>query len=143
MSLNESNVRTWLKKAWVTNLQWIEPGHGASVGLPDVLLPLPDYQLPLELKFWQRTRKGIRCDIRPSQRRYHIMAHRNGYRTAFLVGMVLDAQLTLHAFPGLACPLEAYPQKLKLWRVASSADPLEASKQKLIALLENDRFWEI
>jgi hypothetical protein len=135
--MNESDIRHWLREAFGEGLQWVEAARGGTVGQPDVLMPTKFGKLPVELKFWSRTRKGIRAEIRPTQRRFHILEARAGRRTAFIVGLQANEKdLSLFAFPGHRAPLEPYG---KLWL---SALPWWATRMEILEVIEEPKFWE-
>jgi len=96
----ENNLRQWLRSVWKKSgigLQWIEPAKGSSVGFPDVLIPVCGKLIPLELKACKRdmkdnlilndTNKGyaFHCDVRPSQKRFHLLAQNERIFSGFLV----------------------------------------------------------
>jgi len=98
----ESELRAWLKSVWNKKglgLQWIEPAKGSSVGFPDVLIPFAGKLIPLELKACKRdartndnfimndTKEGysFSCDVRPAQKRFHLLAQSENLLSGFLV----------------------------------------------------------
>lgn len=88
----ELRLRHWLKDVCGDDCEWVEPGRGISVGIGDAWIKLPrDGKLSVELKIWQQTQKGLRCDMRPSQIRYHYMSwHRGLAKTAILFALEKD-----------------------------------------------------
>lgn len=141
MAFNEDSVRAWLRRVWGPGLQWVEAGCGGSVGLPDVNMPVGDgIYLPCELKAWWFTSKGLRCEIRPAQIRYHTMLARDGGRSAFLIGIVNDRDFDIYAFPGGACPVTKYAPKLKIWKVGYDE---RLARDRLLGLIRSYSFWEI
>jgi hypothetical protein len=137
--MRESDLRSWLREVWGEGLQWVEAARGGTTGQPDVLLPLKFGRLPVELKVWGVTRKGIRAEIRPAQRRYHILEARAGRRTAFLVAVDYpdDETAELFVFPGSLMPVEPYG------RLRMDGLPWDITKGELIRELERESFWRI
>src|SRR6185369_3295811 len=99
----EANLRKWLKSVWGPGLQWVEPGHGGSIGMGDCLLPVDCSMFPLELKVWQRSERTgkLRMRMRPSQIRFHHMSNIGGIKTGIMV--LVDAS-DIYFIPGYACP---------------------------------------
>ena len=84
---NESDLRTWLTEnvSPKVSIQWVEPGrYGSTIGAADAHLSCGTLAVSLELKIWETTRRGIKCVMRPIQRRWHHMSMRSGKRTAIL-----------------------------------------------------------
>ena len=93
----ENNLRQWLRSVWKKSgigLQWIEPAKGSSVGFPDVLVPIDGMFAPLELKSCKKDnlilndtkeRYSFHCDVRPSQKRFHLLAQNENIFSGFLV----------------------------------------------------------
>lgn len=80
----ESDLRLMMKGLLGNSLEWFEPGRGIGSGHPDCHVLLPDKRrMPVELKLWLMKTKGLECDMRPAQIRYHYMnAHRKKDPTA-------------------------------------------------------------
>ena len=115
----EGDLRDWVRRAWPgdSDLVWVEAGRGGTVGLPDVNLPIAmrrgsvhnPARLPVELKHWEQTRYGVRAEMRPAQRRYHIMEARAGRRSAILASVTRsDGDFDTVLIPNHLCPLEPY-----------------------------------
>lgn len=94
----ENNLRQWLRSVWKKSgigLQWIEPAKGSSVGFPDVLIPIAGMFAPLELKVCNKENNTndyleekpflFSCDVRPSQKRFHLLAQNERIFSGFLV----------------------------------------------------------
>ena len=84
---NETDLRHWLRDniGPKISIQWIEPSkYGSSIGQPDCTISYGTTKISLELKVWDLTRNGIRCKMRPVQRRWHHVNNRNGTLTAVL-----------------------------------------------------------
>lgn len=70
------------------NVQWVEPGRfGSTMGAADCILKLGVMSISLELKIWEVTRNGIRCEMRPVQRQWHHNTMKNGGRCAVLFNL--------------------------------------------------------
>lgn len=77
--MEELQLRHWLFEnlSRAVDIQWVEPGrYGSTVGAPDCNVKKDGRTVSLELKVWKRTRKGIKCEMRPVQRRWHHMTMR-------------------------------------------------------------------
>lgn len=143
--MSENDLRSWLKKVWGSGLIWHEPARGGSVGVPDVELPMSFGLLPIELKFWERTVKGLRCEVRPSQRRYHRLAALAGRRTAFLVlsSHPKNNQFEVSAFPGFAVPMIPYPSPpILMTHINFEKASKVFSREQIVMILESKFFWE-
>lgn len=82
--MNEKNLRRLVKKVFKDNVEWVEQARGSTVGMPDCILNFDGHTIPVELKYWKRTRKGLKTVMRPAQIRYHKMAVKKNVRTAIL-----------------------------------------------------------
>jgi hypothetical protein len=136
----ERDLRRWLKKVWGGGLLWTEAARGGTVGLPDVTIPLR-FDLPVELKVWSRTSKGIRCEVRPAQIRYHRKSAAQKRRTAFLIAVDEGDDGPVFAFPGYQVPIEPYPTRLSLFWVGTLKTPPAEARERLVAILEDENFW--
>lgn len=136
MGYAERDVRMKIKRLWGDGLAWVEQSTGGTVGVPDVFIPMPDgYRLPVELKFWEMTVKGLRCEVRPSQIRYHVMEARAKRKTAFIVGHVntnmFPDRLHMLIFNGRDVPRENFPKRMPIFRsVSDKADIINAYLSK-------------
>ena len=89
--VSENHLRKWLANVWKRGdadigLQWIEPAAGSSIGFPDVLCPVWPSLLPVELKVAKRNAfDAFTCDVRPVQKRFHLMMERQNMFAAFLI----------------------------------------------------------
>lgn len=73
--MHEVKLRYWMKELLGDDLSWVEPTRGSIIGRPDALVTMPDKtKLPIELKIWKITKKGLECKMRPAQIRYHYMS---------------------------------------------------------------------
>lgn len=145
----ESDLREWLKKNWLGpkgSLEWVEHGLGGTAGLPDCNL-LCGESYPVELKMAHRMASGgYRVEIRPVQIRYHVLAARNGRKTAFLFGVEKENGMSVYLMPGSYCPLDGkLPTKPNWVRIASSQSiPFRASRKSYQALrdaVDSRMFW--
>ena len=86
--MSEKTLRRWVSEAFPDRVRWVEPTRGSSTGMPDAFVGLrAGWELPLELKLGKdlTLTDSFTMRVRPSQRRYHILAHERGEKTAFLV----------------------------------------------------------
>lgn len=131
---DEKDLRKWLRAELPENqIKWIEPARGSSIGFPDVVISKGTMSWPVELKHWKFSTKGLMCKMRPAQIRYHIMAHRNGQRTAILFACCSG----LFMIPGGRCPRSMYELRLD----GSIADV--RNKFDIYHHLQDEKFWEI
>lgn len=144
----EADLRRWLKAVWGPGLNWVEQASGGTVGFPDVVLNLPSGQLPVELKMWRETKRGIACKVRPAQIRYHRLTAQDGGKSALLVGVdgIDKQQYEIFVLPGWAVPHSTYPGvKFELMAskhlIAWSRDKNPGAKARLIKKLESEDFW--
>lgn len=97
----ENDLRSWLREyvglcEGRIQVKWIEPGpYGSTVGAPDAELSNKQRTVGVELKYLVTTRKGIRWDVRPAQRRYHHMHARKGGRSALVAYIPATHKLLL------------------------------------------------
>lgn len=88
MNINdELDLRHWFKKeiGLQVQIQWVEPAkYGSTVGVPDCYANCGSAKVGIELKIWERTKNGIKCKMRPIQRRWHHMNMKSGGRSAVL-----------------------------------------------------------
>lgn len=146
-NLNEKSVRNWLRFRFAAReLEWVEPTWGSRTGLPDVNLNLIDEKLPLELKCWDETRRGVRHEVRPSQIRYHWLEHRAGRRSAFLV-LVRGKYPRLLAFAGQHASPDPYPSDVSWMHLVCpfqiEADQKQRHRERMLLLwlLKSNDFW--
>jgi hypothetical protein len=93
--VDETNLRQYVRNNVENNIeiQWVEPGkYGSSMGAADCNLKCGQRIVSLELKIWKETRNGIKCEMRPVQRRWHHMTMRRGGRTAVLAHIINSFQ---------------------------------------------------
>lgn len=85
---DEGGLREALREGWrgPGELIWVEAARGGTVGAPDVFVPLGRRRgyLPLELKWWDVMDGKVIFAARPSQKRFHILAHEAKQRSAFM-----------------------------------------------------------
>jgi hypothetical protein len=153
---SEGNVRSWLQE-WISEcqgrlkLEWIEPMmYGSTVGAPDCKISSGMNSVGLELKYLLTTKKGIKWEVRPAQRRYHHMHAKNGGRSALMAYIAATSVLVL--VRGDNIPLRDYakdPQsgchdgKVKMWDLSYFS--LDADRQTIFNLeraLFGELFWE-
>jgi hypothetical protein len=87
---HETELRQWLTDSLSpkTNIQWVEPGrYGSTMGAADCILKQKATSVYLELKVWEEKRRGIKCEMRPIQRRWHRVTYRHNSRCAVLVNL--------------------------------------------------------
>ncbi len=102
----ELRLRHWLKDIVGESLHWIEPAIGSSIGRGDALINLPrNGELDVELKVWSHTKRGLRCDMRPAQIRYHFMTwYKNKGKTA----IVFAIEKEVYVIAGKYVPKDKY-----------------------------------
>jgi hypothetical protein len=82
---SELDLRHWLAEYKKFKIDWVEPGlYGSSMGAPDCKVHYYDWIISLELKIFVQNKYGIKCSVRPSQRRWHYQHMRTGGRSAIL-----------------------------------------------------------
>jgi hypothetical protein len=98
---SEGDLRYWLQE-WISEcdgrlaVEWVEPMiYGSTVGAPDCKISYSQKTIGLELKYLLTTRKGIKWEVRPAQRRYHHMHAKNGGRSALLAYIAATKELVL------------------------------------------------
>jgi hypothetical protein len=97
----ERDLRKWLRDNIENNVtvQWIEPGkYGSTMGAADCNLKCGQSVVSVELKIWKENRNGIKCEMRPIQRRFHHISMKKGARTAVLAhvsGSILYSPRTI------------------------------------------------
>lgn len=148
----ESDLRKWLRAIWGegSSLEWVEHGMGGTPGLPDANLWVYGEQIPTELKMWDETPSGLKVEIRPVQRRYHLLAARDGRRTAFLVGVDRGSTFDVYLAPAQAVAAESYvslsSHRLKRIALGQTAKPCSifpsTTKKKMCELMDSRKFWE-
>lgn len=128
---------------------WVEPNVGSTVGagIPDCKFKLPDgTEVPVELKYWHRTKKGLKCEMRPAQIRYHVMGALKGKRSAILFGLDIvgsAGEFYIYLVPNSKCPQEPYDLKgSHATLVGTSSDWDVANNFKIIEILSDDAFWK-
>lgn len=86
----EQDVRKWLRERVRWNgghLTWLEPGQGASAGVPDALLVRRARVVLVELKFLRAiTAVGLKACLRPAQISWHSAFSGSGGRSVLVVG---------------------------------------------------------
>lgn len=83
----ENELRKWLADTcWpLLDVQWVEPGrYGSTQGAADAIVRDGVMDVALELKIWERKRRGIKCVMRPVQRQWHHKMMRRGNKCAVL-----------------------------------------------------------
>jgi hypothetical protein len=155
---SEGDVREWLQE-WIDEcqgrlkLEWIEPSiYGSTVGTPDCKVSKSGVQwtIGVELKYLLTTKKGIKWEVRPAQRRYHHMHAKSGGRSALMAYIAANSVLGL--VRGDHIPLRDYakdPQsgihdgKVKMWDLSYfSVDTDLNTILNLERALFGELFWE-
>jgi hypothetical protein len=88
---DEKALRVALREAWGKKgpgLTWVEPGRGGTIGCPDVLVPVGNALVGLELKVGRIVNGRIVAKVRPNQLAWHLDMWRNGVVSGFLVGFL-------------------------------------------------------
>jgi hypothetical protein len=138
--MNEKDVRRWLKVAMGSDVVWTEPSIGSTVGKPDAELCVAGSWLPVELKFAEIKKNRFIVKMRPAQIRYHFMAHRNGMKTAIMVGVERQGNLEVYVMSGRFVKELLVPVLIKDW-IGSSIDEPQEVKRRIIQTLSADWFW--
>ena len=127
---------------------WVEPNVKSTVGagIPDCRFVLVDKtEVPVELKYWERTRFGLKCVMRPAQIRYHVMGARKGKRSAILFAEDIKGsagEFMMYLVPNHKCPKEHYALKKKdAWLVGTSSDWDASVNFRIIETLSDEKFW--
>jgi len=150
-NLLESELRKFMRLAFPTQLEWTEAARGGTVGLPDVRLNLSDNDsIPIELKAWELTAKGVRAEMRPAQRRYMLRGSAGTHRRAAILAVAVypthpQPEMRLHLIPAHLCPIEPYGwQSLRLFDTFTF-DTYAARNFsfKLMDALQSDDFWNM
>lgn len=142
------DLRRRVRKIMGKNCLWVEPNVKSTIGagVPDCKFVLPDKkEIPVELKYWKRTKLGLKCEIRPAQIRYHVMGARKGNRSAILFGEDVPGsagEFYMHLVPNTRCPQKPYDLKKKdAWPVGTSSDWDATVNFRIIETLSDERFW--
>ena len=129
----ESQLRSLMREWWPKTAIWVEAARGGTVGAPDCFIPVKRNYIPVELKCWELKAKSsvVLCQLRPSQYRFHMLAHAAGLKTAVL----FSAGYHIYVIPGWLVPLDKLDiNKCEgLYRVAS--------RQGLIHIFSDEEFW--
>lgn len=129
---DEAWLRSWLRAGWDDAergpLGWIEPGRGATVGMPDCLLPIGQVWIPAELKAAVSLHANYSFFARATQSRFHRLARMRGFATIFLVVCADD--------------IIAFPFDLRLKKGVRVAGCSITSVDHLVRMLEKDAFWQ-
>lgn len=143
------DLRRRVRKIMGKNCLWVEPNVRSTIGagVPDCRFVLVDKtEIPVELKYWERTKKGLRCDLRPAQIRYHVMGAKKGNRSAILFGTDVPGstgEFYMYLVSNKNCPKEPYALKKKdAWLVGTSSDWDAAVNFRIIDVLSDERFWD-
>lgn len=135
---DEKALRKWLKELWADDddvqLTRLEPGMGATMGVPDCLLLLKKNWIPIELKHGELKGGFIKCDIRPAQIQWHLSVAACGGRSLFLIG----TERGIYAVPGKFVEQLA-TKKWQEWPEFTYS--ILKIKHHFIALMEDERFW--
>lgn len=122
----ELRLRHWLRDVMGEDcLQWVEPGRGSSVGVGDAILSLPrNNKLPVELKIWNEKSKGLCCDMRPAQIRYHYMTW---YRKKGKTAIIFVVDRDVYVLAGQYVPKDQYKHEVadRCVRICSIDEKIE------------------
>lgn len=149
MIQSENDLRLWCKKVFRhfgVQLAWQEPGFGGLAGIADMVVSCSNWRLPMELKFWPCNTKGIRTEVRPLQRQYHMLEARAGRKTAFLWATVMDGYSIVFILPGRHVPMGTYDDvifnSITLWSGNTLKKPEENSVcRKFLDIVGRDSLW--
>lgn len=123
----ELRLRHWFKNLLGDDCEWREPGFGGVVGAGDAIVKLPrDGKLSVELKIWKTTTKGLCCDMRPAQIRYHFMSWRKGKGKTAIVFSLADG--VVYIIDGKYVPKDKYNNDVQEKMVAVCDMNADATK---------------
>lgn len=117
---NEDGLRWAFRKIFPAErgflIRWIEPAWGSTTGIPDAELSNGDDRLPVELKYWFMTEKGVEAKMRPMQRQYHKLEAMNNRKSLIMFALCRQkfAEVDIYILPGRYAPMEKHPPKLLL-----------------------------
>ena len=138
----EGLLRDWLRSTMgdVSNIDWVEPSRGSSVGLPDCNLRFGNVTIPVELKAWKVIKGQIKGEMRPAQIRYHFMAAREKRRTAILYSIPSAVGFDVFLLPGKYVPLA---DKVVNREASQPVGTKELCDYKLLSrTILSSSFWE-
>lgn len=128
----ELRLRHWLKDTvGEDHMQWVEPARGSSVGVGDAIIKTPrGGDIPVELKIWKYTTKGLCCEMRPSQIRYHYMTW---YRSKGRTAIIFAVDHEIYVLAGQYVPKDKYKNVVaeKMIHLGSIIGQIEISKSDL------------
>lgn len=144
---NEKDLRRKLRKVLGDDCKWVEPNVRSTIGagVPDCLIKVGRKEIPVELKYWEVTKKGLNCKMRPSQIRYHVMGHKSGKKSAILfatdvIGSAGEFHMSL--VPNSKCPHAPYRLHAKdCHLVGFLCDDNKVIRNKIISTLLDAEFW--
>ena len=129
------------------NCLWVEPNVKSTVGagIPDCKFKIGKDEIPVELKCWQRTKKGLKCEMRPAQIRYHVMGARQGKKSAILFCEQIagsTGEFMMYLVANHNCPQEPYALRKKdAWLVGTSSDWDDSTRVRIDKILNDKEFW--
>jgi hypothetical protein len=151
---SEDDLRTWLREQAPiiidVEFQWVEPNmYGSTVGAGDLILKYRGVKIDLELKYLERSKRGTKFTVRPSQRRFHHMSMMKGGKTSLLWVENIRDQKRLFLLRGDHIPLRNYisdqesgQKEDRRWWVNDKADVIAISNLKQI-LFKDLMYWWI
>lgn len=143
--LHESDLRDFIRSAFGSDVYWVEQSVGSSVGSPDAEIKIENERVPVELKVWEKNRNGWRCPVRPSQRRYHLIAARKKLKSALCILMIdkRAAWSYVYLLAGAQCPVVIYPEvnKMILWPIGEIDLRPDQANKMISETLKNKLFW--
>lgn len=141
------DLRRYVRRVMGKTCLWVEPNVKSTIGagVPDCRFKVDGKEVPVELKYWHRTKLGVKCEMRPAQIRYHVMGAKKGNRSAILFGIDVPGsagEFFLYLIPNHKCPKEPYALKKNDARlVGTSSDWDGAMNFKIVEILSDERFW--
>jgi hypothetical protein len=142
-SLTENEVRKELRKwasewgqskAWRSlPLTWVEAAAGGTFGCADVFVPCGYRLVPIELKVGKWNKHGdLETEIRPAQKRWHVLHSRAFIPTLFLIGVGASPKTAEYFLVrGEHALLPHFPRRMLI----------EFKGAGLFDLLEGGRLW--
>ena len=144
----EKDVRRRLKAIMGKDVIWVEPNVRSTVGagVPDCKLKFGSLEFPIELKFWEQNKLGLKCVMRPAQIRYHVMGAKKGKRSAILFGVDVKGpanEFAMYLIPNTKCPKEPYEiKKSDCAMIGYAYDDETSVKNRIAIALMSEEFWK-
>lgn len=141
------NMRRRIRAIMGKDVVWVEPNVRSTfgAGVPDCKFKFGSVEIPVELKFWEQNKFGLKCTMRPAQIRYHVMGARKGKRSAILFGVEVpgsNKEFAMYLVPNTKCPKENYELKKKdCYSIGYAYDNEASVKLRIQQWLCGEVFW--